>query len=154
MDRRIIRELRRDARQSNVALARTVGLTEGAVRRRIDLLVAAGTLRFTVDADQEFLGRPYHALVRIRCAPDQIDDVIGDLAATDDLDHIFHCTGQFDLTAVGHFRSTAEFRSFTTQRLGAIPGVVEVQSELVLRSVPVMTAQRPRAVGEFEEHDA
>lgn len=154
MDRRIIAELRRDARQSNVALARTVGLTEGAVRRRIDLLVSAGTLRFTVDADQEFLGRPYHALLRIRCAPHQIDEVINDLAYDDQLEHIYHCTGQFDLTALGHFGSTAEFRAFTTQRLGAIPGVVEVQSELVLRSVPVMTTALSRAVGEFEENEA
>ena len=153
MDRRIIQELRRDSRQSNVAIARTVGLTEGAVRRRIDLLVQAGTLRFTVEADQEFLGRPYHALLRIRCAPDQIDEVIADLADEDDLDHIYHCTGQFDLTAVGHFRSTAEFRAFTTQRLGSIPGVVEVQSELVLRAVTVTPAELPRAVGEFEENE-
>src|SRR5690606_38220824 len=83
MERRIIQELRRDSRQSNVAIARTVGLTEGAVRRRIDLLVQAGTLRFTVEADQEFLGRPYHALLRIRCAPHQIDEVIADLADED-----------------------------------------------------------------------
>lgn len=132
MDRRIVGELQRDARQSNVSLGRAVGLSEGAVRRRIDLLVSSGTLRFSAQVSPQFLGLTSHALLRIRCAPHLIDEVIAALAGMPELERVYHCTGQFDITAVAHFPSTRELREFTTTRLGAIEGVVEMQSELVL----------------------
>ncbi|ROR73297.1 Lrp/AsnC family transcriptional regulator [Bogoriella caseilytica] len=135
MDRRIITELQRDARQSNVALGRTVGLSEGAVRRRIDILVSTGELRFSVEAEPELLGMNSQALIRIRCAPHLIDEVIETLSTMPELQRVFHCTGQFDLTAVAHFPSTQALREFTTTRLGAIAGVVEMQSEIIMNVI-------------------
>lgn len=135
IDRSIVRELQRDARQSNVSLGRAVGLTEGAVRRRIEILLSSGALRFTVEADPELLGFSSHALLRIRCAPHLIDEVIAALSEMPELERVYHCTGQFDVTAVAHFPSTAALRDFTTTRLGAISGVVEMQSELILETI-------------------
>ena len=134
-DHRIITELQRDARQSNVSLAKRVGLTEGAIRRRIDNLVAAGTLHFFAVADPEFLGLSTHALLRIRCAPHLIDEVIGELQSVPELERIYLCTGPFDLTAVGHFTSTEALRDFRVNRMGAINGIVEIQSDLILQTV-------------------
>jgi len=135
MDRRIIRELTADARQSNVALGKAVGLTEGAVRRRIENLMASGTLRFRAEVDPAFLGLQSHALLRVRCAPHLIDDVIAAMRTMPELERIYLCTGQFDLTAVGHFESTEAFRDFAMTRLGAVEGVVEMQSELILDTI-------------------
>lgn len=131
-DLRIVAELRRDARQSNVSLARRVGLTEGAVRRRIENLVASGALRFDAVADPAWLGTAARALLRIRCAPHLVEEVIAALREVPELERIYHCTGQFDLTAVGHFESTATLREFSVNRVGSIPGIVELQSELIL----------------------
>ncbi len=53
-DQRILELLKKDSRLSNVALAKAVGLTEGAVRRRIEKLVEEGTIRrFTIDVSSE-----------------------------------------------------------------------------------------------------
>ena len=47
-DRKILRELQRDARQSNAALAAHVGLSESACLRRVRLLEQAGVIeRYT-----------------------------------------------------------------------------------------------------------
>ena len=47
-DRRILRELQRDARLSNAALAARVGLSESACLRRVRLLEQAGVIeRYT-----------------------------------------------------------------------------------------------------------
>ncbi len=132
VDRRIIEELTRDARQSNVSLGKAVGLTEGAVRRRIENLVASGTLRFQAQVDPSFLGMQSHALLRVRCAPHLIDEVIAAMRTMPELERIYLCTGQFDITAVGHFESTAALRDFAMSRLGSVDGVVEMQSELIL----------------------
>lgn len=150
MDRRIVAELQRDARQSNVSLGRLVGLSEGAVRRRIENLLSAGALRFSVQADPHILGLRAHALLRIRCAPHLIDDVIGALAQMPELERVYHCTGQFDITAVAHFPSTGALREFTTNRLGAIAGVVEMQSELILDTVEPASAPSGTAEAQGE----
>lgn len=134
-DRRIVAALRADARQSNVALAKQVGLTEGAVRRRIDNLVATGALRFVAVPDPQWLGTTTQALLRIRCAPHLIDEVLHELRTVPELERIYHCTGSFDITAVGHFESTATLREFTVSRVGTIPGIVELQSELILQTI-------------------
>lgn len=132
IDARIVRALRADPRQGNVAIGRAVNLSEGAVRRRIDNLIASGLLRFTVAVDPSFDGLTSHALLRLRCAPHLIDEVMDALSDLTELDTIYLCTGQFDITALGSFHSTEDFREFVTTRVGAIPGVVELQSELVL----------------------
>ncbi len=147
LDERILQELRDDPRQSNVAIGRKVELSEGAVRRRIDNLLAAGHLRFTVEVDPAFEGRTSHALTRLRCAPHLIGEVMDALAQMRELETVYLCTGQFDITTVGHFTSTQELREFVTSRLGAIPGVVEMQSELVLETV------RPAAAGEADRDE-
>lgn len=50
-DKKIVRLLKQNARISNVEIARHVGLSEGAVRARIERLVREGTIRkFTIEA--------------------------------------------------------------------------------------------------------
>ena len=52
-DMRILAILRKDARESNVAIAAAVGLTEGAVRSRIRRLSERGVIaRFTIDVSE------------------------------------------------------------------------------------------------------
>lgn len=128
-------ELQRDGRQSNVSIAKRVGLTEGAVRRRIDNLIESGAIRFTVAVDPAYLDRDSAAILRIRCAPHLVDEVLGELSSAPELAHLYLCTGPFDITAVGYFSSNAELREFQTARLGSIAGIVEIQSDVVLQVV-------------------
>ena len=53
-DRSMITLLTQDSRISNVELSRKIGLTEGAVRARIERLVKEGTIRrFTIETSEE-----------------------------------------------------------------------------------------------------
>lgn len=132
-DQLIIRELQRDARQSNVALAAKVGISEGAVRRRIERLVHDGHLRFVAIADPAYMGYDLHVMIRIQAEPDKGDQVIDDLAAMSELSYVYNCTGQFNIAVVGYFRNTEELRTFTSDRIGRLPGVVEVRTVIILR---------------------
>lgn len=50
IDEKIISILKNNARTANVEIAKAVGLTEGAVRHRIEVLLTKGTVtRFTVE---------------------------------------------------------------------------------------------------------
>ncbi|MFI0423670.1 hypothetical protein C1I98_27560 [Spongiactinospora gelatinilytica] len=132
-DRSIVRELVRDPRQSNVALAAKVGLSEGSVRRRVERLVAEGHLHFAAIASAPFMGRPVHTLFEIQSAPGATDDLIEKLAAMPEMAYVYHVTGQFDIIAVGYFASSNEMRTFWTGRLGNLDGVMESRTVMVLR---------------------
>lgn len=129
----IIRELQRNARQTNVALAEKVGLSEGAVRRRIDRMVSEGHLHFAVVADAEYMGFRLHVLFQIQTDPDSAEQLIDQLVAMGELSYVYHCTGQFNVCVVGYFESTDELREFTTGRLGMLDGVVEVRTVMIMR---------------------
>ncbi|WP_166355232.1 Lrp/AsnC family transcriptional regulator [Phytoactinopolyspora limicola] len=132
-DRLIILELLRDARQSNVALAKKVGLSEGAVRRRIEKLVESGRLIFTVVPDAAYMGRNVHAMIRIQSAPGATERLVDELVSMHELSYVYHCTGQFDITVVGFFKSNDELREFTTGKLGKTDGIVEIRTVITLR---------------------
>ena len=133
-DRMIIRELQRDSRQSNVALASKLGLSEGAVRRRIEKLVSEGNLRFMAIAEPAYMGRALHVMIRIQTEPDMTDVVIDRLVEMRELSYVYNCTGQFNIATVGYFRSTEDLREFTTTKLGKLHGIVELRTVMILRT--------------------
>ncbi|WP_283136552.1 Lrp/AsnC family transcriptional regulator [Rhizohabitans arisaemae] len=132
-DRSIIRELVRDPRQTNVALAAKVGLSEGSVRRRVERLVAEGQLHFAAIPSAPFMGRPVHTLFEIQSAPGATEQLIEQLVAMPEISYVYHVTGQFDIVAVGYFASSNEMRTFWTERLGNLDGLMESRTVMVLR---------------------
>jgi Lrp/AsnC family transcriptional regulator for asnA, asnC and gidA len=135
IDLTLVRELQSDARQSNVALARKVKLTEGAVRRRIDNLLARGALRIVAVADPETLGLHTHAVIGLRVDIDRIEPLSDELASMRELSYVYQTAGQFDIIVVGFFASTEQLRVFLTKRLGQLQGVKGTDTYVVLRTM-------------------
>ena len=88
IDLALVREMQSDARQSNVALARKVKLTEGAVRRRIDNLISRGAVRIVAVADPETLGLQTHAVIGLRVDIDRIEELSSELADMRELSYV------------------------------------------------------------------
>ena len=132
-DRSIIRELVQNPRQSNVALAAKVGLSEGSVRRRMERLLTEGKLTFSAIPSAAFMGRPVHTLFEIQSAPGATEQLIEKLAGMPEMAYVYHVTGQFDIIAVGYFASNNAMRRFWTERLGHLDGVMESRAVMVLR---------------------
>jgi Lrp/AsnC family transcriptional regulator for asnA, asnC and gidA len=135
VDFALVREMQSDARQSNVALARKVKLTEGAVRRRIDNLLTRGALRIVAVADPEALGLNTHAVIGLRVDIDRIEPLSDELANMRELSYVYQTAGQFDIIVVGFFASNEQLRVFLTQRLGRLHGVKGTDTYLVLRTM-------------------
>lgn len=97
-DRRILRYLVRDARQPIAQLARTLGLSESAVRRRIEGLVKSGVIRrFTVDIDYEKADNPITVLMGVNVGRMPGPKVAKALQDIDNIVEIYTVTGEFDL---------------------------------------------------------
>lgn len=148
IDLHLIRELQIDARVSNVALARTVGLTEGAVRRRIENMINAGALRIVGVGDPHWMGLNTHAVLGIRIMPGIMDEMLERLAKMREFSYVYQTTGQFDIMAVAFFHSNDQLREFLTSTLGKLEGVVETQTFLIMK-----TAKRSFRWGEAADED-
>ena len=97
-DRRILRYLVRDARKPIAQLARTLGLSESAVRRRIEGLVKSGVIRrFTVDIDYEKADNPITVLMGVNVGRMPGPKVAKALRDIDNIVEIYTVTGEFDL---------------------------------------------------------
>ncbi len=92
-DGRIIEMLRKDARTSNVDIARSVGLTEGAVRARIHRLLEGGAIRrFTVDLP-ETAGAYAVVMVKARATTKKM---MGEVAALSLHTNAYEIAGEYD----------------------------------------------------------
>lgn len=97
-DQRLLRHLIRDARQPTARLARTLGLSESAIRRRIDRLVKTGVIkRFTIAIDYEKADNPITVLIGVNVGRMPGPEVAKALRGIDNIVEIYTVTGEFDL---------------------------------------------------------
>src|SRR3984957_17313918 len=97
-NRAIIEALQRDGRQPYGAIAEAVGLSEAAVRRRVQRLREAGIMQFGAVTVPRQLGFTRQAMVGIRVEGD-VRQVAEKLSAMQEVDYVVMCAGSFDLLA-------------------------------------------------------
>jgi len=134
IDLAIVRELQSDARQSNVALAKKVGLTEGAVRRRIDHLLKDKAFRIVAVGDPELLGLETHAVIGLQVDMNRLEVLTSKLSAMNELSYVYETTGSYDIIIVGFFVSNEQLRLFLTRKLAKLDGVIRSDTFLVMRT--------------------
>ena len=70
VSKRIIEKLQQDGRRSYAAIGKAVGLSEAAVRQRVQRLVDAGVMQIVAVTDPMQLGFARQAMIGIRCTGD------------------------------------------------------------------------------------
>lgn len=96
VDRSIVELLQRDGRMAFTAIAAEIGLTEGAVRRRVQRLTDSGAMQVVAVTDPVSLGDRRVALVGVRIATDT-DAVAGWVGALAEVEYLVATAGRFDL---------------------------------------------------------
>jgi Lrp/AsnC family transcriptional regulator, regulator for asnA, asnC and gidA len=96
VSRQIIEQLQQDGRRSYAAVGKAVGLSEAAVRQRVQRLTESGAMQIVAVTDPLTLGFRRQAMIGIRCGGD-LDRVAGDLAAMAEIDYVVVTAGSFDL---------------------------------------------------------
>src|SRR3974390_1599629 len=97
-DRKIIGLLQRDGRRPYGAIAEDVGLSEAAVRRRVQRLRDAGVMQIVALTDPLQLGYGREALVGIRVHGD-VRLVADKIASIEEVNYVVMTAGSFDLIA-------------------------------------------------------
>src|SRR5262245_64619372 len=85
LSKRIIEQLQEDGRRAYATIGKAVGLSEAAVRQRVQRLLDAGVMQIVAVTDPLQLGFFREAMVGIRAAGD-LEDVADRLAELDEVD--------------------------------------------------------------------
>jgi Lrp/AsnC family transcriptional regulator for asnA, asnC and gidA len=97
VNKAIIEQLQQDGRRSYSALGKAVGLSEAAVRQRVQKLTDAGVIQVVAVTDPLTLGFVREALVGIRATGCDLRELAQRLAEVPEIDYVVICSGSFDL---------------------------------------------------------
>ena len=96
IDRTIIELLQADGRMPFTRIAAEVGLTEGAIRQRVQRLTDGGVMQIVAVTDPLYVGVRRVAMVGARVRGD-VEETAAALAALDEVEYLVATTGRYDL---------------------------------------------------------
>ena len=132
LSHRIIELLQQNGRASNAALGRSLGVSEGTVRRRIKWLREAEVIKVVAYPDPKSLGYYTEALVGLHVDLLKIDAVATSLSSLHEISLLVQTTGAFDFFAWVASQSITELGKFLSDEVGTISGVRGTQSFVIL----------------------
>jgi Lrp/AsnC family transcriptional regulator for asnA, asnC and gidA len=132
LDRGLIAELAKDARQSSAELSRKLSVSETTVRRRIQHLEGQGAITFATVLNPAKLGYSIMAIIALEVDLKDIDKVSESLALCPNVRSVTLCTGNHDIFIGTWFRSSVELTQFVKDYLAKVPGIRKSETFVVL----------------------
>jgi Lrp/AsnC family transcriptional regulator for asnA, asnC and gidA len=134
LDRRIMKLLRHDGRLSYAHIARTVGLSEPTVRKRIDRLVHAGAIINAARINPAPIGFPIDAMIGIKVMRGRVTEVGRKLAQMENVAYVAYVAGGFDIIIEAFLPDTEGLFKFLNEDLDRIDGIASTETWNVLRT--------------------
>lgn len=135
IDRKILRELQRDARMSFKRIGDQVGVSEATVFVRAKKLQERGVLKgFRAVVDPKAIGKTLTAIVLVRARPQTFPGMLDALKRIEDVYEIYDVTGEYYSILKIRTTGTDELSKIIDQ-IGTIEGVVGTETIIVLRTV-------------------
>jgi Lrp/AsnC family transcriptional regulator for asnA, asnC and gidA len=128
----IIEELQQDGRRSYAAIGKVVGLSEAAVRQRVQRLIDSGVMQVVAVTDPLELGFARQAMIGIR-TDGALDTVADALAEMDEVDYVVITAGSFDLLVEVVCESDEALLRVLSDKIRAIGGVVSTETFMYLK---------------------
>jgi Lrp/AsnC family transcriptional regulator for asnA, asnC and gidA len=131
-NRAIVEQLQADGRRSYAAIATAVGLSEAAVRQRVQRLLDAGVMQIVAVTDPMQLGFARQAMVGVRADGD-LGDVADKLAALPEVDYVVVTAGSFDLLVEVVCNDDEHLLALLNNSIRSIPGVRDSETFVYLK---------------------
>jgi len=128
----IIEQLQEDGRRSYAEIGKAVGLSEAAVRQRVQKLTEAGVMQVVAVTDPMQLGFFRQAMVGIRVTGDS-RKVAEELSEIDAVDYIVLTAGSFDILAEIVCENDDDLIELLNDRIRRIDGVQATETFVYLK---------------------
>ena len=128
----IVEQLQQDGRRSYADIGKVVGLSEAAVRQRVQKLTDAGVMQIVAVTDPMQLGFTRQAMIGIRASGDT-REVADALAALDAVDYVVLSAGTFDLLVEVVCENDDDLLELLNAQIRRLPGVVSTDTFVYLK---------------------
>jgi Lrp/AsnC family transcriptional regulator for asnA, asnC and gidA len=128
----IIEQLQEDGRRSYAEIGKAVGLSEAAVRQRVQRLTETGVMQVVAVTDPMQLGFYRQAMIGLRCSGDT-RKIADKLAAMTAVDYVVLTAGSFDIMAEVVCESDEDLINLLNEQIRKLEGVVSTETFVYLR---------------------
>ena len=128
----IIEQLQQDGRRSYAAIGKVVGLSEAAVRQRVQRLIESGVMQVVAVTDPLELGFARQAMVGVRVSG-PLEPVADAIAELDEVDYVVITAGSYDLLVEVVCESDEHLLELISGRIRTIEGVAATETFMYLR---------------------
>ncbi len=128
----IIEQLQEDGRRSYAEIGKAVGLSEAAVRQRVQKLTETGVMQVVAVTDPMQLGFFRQAMIGLRCSGDT-RAIADKLAAIDSVDYVVLTAGSFDIMAEVVCESDEDLINLLNEQIRKLEGVVSTETFVYLK---------------------
>lgn len=132
-DRAIIGHLQYDGRMPYTEIAAKLGLSEGAVRRRVKRLTEEGLLQIVAVVDPQLMDWQAAGMIGVNIQPGQMEAAAEQIAQFPEVTYLFMSSGGFDLFVEIYCRDREHFVDFLNQKLQQVPGVLRTETFMILK---------------------
>lgn len=127
----IIEQLQQDGRRSYAAIGKVVGLSEAAVRQRVQRLIESGVMQVVAVTDPLELGFARQAMVGVRVSG-PLEPVADRLAELDEVDYVVVTAGSFDILVEVVCETDEHLLELISERIRTVEGVVATETFMYL----------------------
>ena len=128
----IIEQLQEDGRRAYAAIGKAVGLSEAAVRQRVQRLLDAGVMQIVAVTDPLQVGFPRQAMIGVSCEGD-VEAVAEKIADMPEVDYVVITAGSFDLLCEVVCEDDDHLLEIINKRIRALPQVRSTESFVYLK---------------------
>jgi Lrp/AsnC family transcriptional regulator for asnA, asnC and gidA len=128
----ISEQLQQDGRRPYAAIGKVVGLSEAAVRQRVQRLIESGVMQVVAVTDPLQLGFARQAMIgiRVRGPVEQVADALSEL---DEVDYVVVTAGSYDLLVEAVCESDDALLNLISKSIRSIEGVETTETFMYLQ---------------------
>ncbi|MDV3221196.1 Lrp/AsnC family transcriptional regulator [Intrasporangium sp.] len=128
----IIEQLQHDGRKSYASIAAEVGLSEAAVRQRVQRLLEAEVMQIVAVTDPLQVGFLRSAMIGLRVSGD-MTQVADALTEMEEVDYVVTTAGSFDILAEVVCEDDDHLLELLTKRIRVLPNVTATETFVYLK---------------------
>lgn len=134
LDYEILAILQQDGRRSFTEIGKSVGFSEGTIRKRVTRLVEDGIIRIIGLVDPHQVGFDAPAIIQVSVTPPHLEEAAQAIANFPEVSYLLMVSGEFDLIVEVRCRNREHLAAFLRDDLQKVSGVQRTVSSLVLHT--------------------
>jgi Lrp/AsnC family transcriptional regulator, regulator for asnA, asnC and gidA len=130
----IMLELIKNGRESYMDIARSMNITEAAVRKRVNQMIKQELISLSATPDLQKLGFDFIALVGLQVHLADIKTVGAKLAEQPNICYVANVTGRFEFLIMVVAKNSRDYAAFMENVISKIPAVTKTETSIILNN--------------------